>query len=223
MSNTRDRSDDRPVRGRGWKFMAGLITAGLGAGMAGVGLNAGATRLGDVFSDANAGIVTGIGFGVFMVGLMIAWKLRPGGPASRGEDEPGKRERMQEQRAMQLWLFPMITLLFLYQSTRAIPLILAGDEGLSNYVSVLLPVIYAWLAASGDRLGLSGADVGGHPRPRPRPVAAGDWLHRPAVRPGGGGGDGWPALRLAGPGGRARRWVIPVFPHASRKSVPPPA
>lgn len=148
MSNTRDRSSDRPVRDRGWKFTAGLVTAGLGAGLAVVGLNPGATRLGEVFSDANAGIVTGIGIGLFVVGLMIAWKLRPGGPASRGEDEPARRERMQAQRSMLLWLFPIITLIFLYQSTRAIPQILAGDEEVSNYMSVLLPVLYAWLAAS---------------------------------------------------------------------------
>ena len=148
MSNTRDRSDDRPVRGRGWKFMAGFVISGLGLGLAVVGLSPGATHLGEVLQDADAGIVTGIGIGLFVVGGMIAWKMRPGGPASRGEDEPGKRERMQEQRSMLLWLFPIITLIFLYQSTRAIPLILAGDTGFTHYVSVLLPVIYAWLAAS---------------------------------------------------------------------------
>ena len=148
MSNTRDRSDDRPVRGRGWKFMAGFVVSGLGLGLAVVGLNPGATSLAGTLSDSNAGIVTGIGIGIFVIGLMIAWKLRPGGPASRGEDEPGRRERMQAQRSMLLWLFPIITLIFLYQSTRAIPLILAGEESLANYMSVLLPVIYAWLAAS---------------------------------------------------------------------------
>lgn len=148
MSNTRDRSDDRPVRGRGWKFMAGLITAGLGAGMAGVGLNAGATRLGDVFSDANAGIVTGIGFGVFLVGLMIAWKLRPGGPASRGEDEPGKRERMQAQRVRQLWIFPIVTLAFLVQSTRSVQDILEGERSFGYFLGASLPVVYAWVVAS---------------------------------------------------------------------------
>lgn len=148
MSNTGDRSDDRPVRGRGWKFMAALVLSGLGAGLAVAGLNPGATSLGATLEDADAGIVTGIGIGLCLVGGMIAWKMRPGGPASRGEDEPGKRERMQEQRSMLLWLFPIITLIFLYQSTRAIPLILAGDTGLANYMSVLLPVLYAWLAAS---------------------------------------------------------------------------
>lgn len=148
MSNTGDRSDDRQVRGRGWKFMAALVLSGLGAGLAVAGLNPGATSLGATLEDADAGIVTGIGIGLFLVGAMIAWKMRPGGPASRGEDEPGKRERMQEQRSMLLWLFPIITLIFLYQSTRAIPLILAGDTGLANYMSVLLPVLYAWLAAS---------------------------------------------------------------------------
>ncbi len=146
MSNTRDRSDDRPARGRGWKFLLGLTTAGLGAGLAVVGFNNGADATGELAS--RIGVMTGVGIGVFVVGGMVAWKMRPGGPASRGEDEPGKRERMQEQRSMLLWLFPIITLIFLYQSTRAIPLILAGDEGISNYMSVLLPVLYAWLAAS---------------------------------------------------------------------------
>jgi len=148
MSNTRDRSGDRPVRGRGWKFMAATVLSGLGVGLAVAGLNPDAVSLGAILQDADAGIVTGVGIGLLLVGAMIAWKLRPGGPASRGEDEPGKRERMQEQRSMMLWLFPIITLIFLYQSTRAIPLILAGDTGLTNYMSVLLPVLYAWLAAS---------------------------------------------------------------------------
>ena len=148
MSNARDRSDHRPARGRGWKFMAALVLSGFGTGLAVVGLNPGATSLGAILQDADAGIVTGIGIGLVLVGAMIAWKLRPGGPASGGEDEPGKRERMQEQRSMLLWLFPIITLIFLYQSTRAIPLILAGDTGITNYMSVLLPVLYAWLAAS---------------------------------------------------------------------------
>ena len=148
MSNTRDRSDDRPVRGRGWKFMAAMVLSGFGVGLAVVGLNRDAISLGAILQDADAGIVTGIGIGLLVVGAMIAWKLRPGGPASRGEDEPGKRERMQEQRSMMLWLFPIVTLIFLYQSTRAIPLILAGDTGFASYMSVLLPVIYAWLAAS---------------------------------------------------------------------------
>lgn len=148
MSNARDRSDDRPARGRGWKFMAAMVLSGLGAGLAVVGLNPEATSLGAILQDADAGIVTGIGIGLFVVGVMLAWKTRPGGPASRGEDEPGKRERMQEQRSMLLWLFPIITLIFLYQSTRAIPQILAGDTGIANYLSVLLPVLYAWLAAS---------------------------------------------------------------------------
>lgn len=148
MTNTRDRSGDRPVRGRSWKLLLGMMTAGLGAGLAVVGLNPASTRLRHVLLDTDAGIVTGLGIGILVVGLMFAWKMRPGGPASRGEDERGKRERMQEQRSMLLWLFPIITVLFLYQSTRAIPLILAGEDGLSNYMSVLLPVLYAWLAAS---------------------------------------------------------------------------
>lgn len=146
MTNTRDRSEDRPVRGRSWKFLLGLTTAGAGAALAVAGFTVGGDAAGEWAS--RIGVMTGIGIGVFAVGLMVAMKMRPGGPASRGEDEPGKRERMQEQRSMLLWLFPIITLIFLYQSTRAIPLILAGDQGISNYLSVLLPVLYAWLAAS---------------------------------------------------------------------------
>lgn len=148
MSNTGDRRGGRPVRGSGWKFMATLVLSGLGLGLAVVGLNPGATSLGETLSDANTGIVTGIGIGLFVIGLMIAWKVRPGSPATRGEEETGQRERMQQQRALQLWLFPIITLIFLYQSTRAIPLILAGEQSFANYMSVLLPVLYAWLAAS---------------------------------------------------------------------------
>ena len=148
MSNTGDRRGGRPVRGSGWKFMAALVLSGLGLGLAVVGLNPGATSLGETLSDANTGLVTGIGIGVFVIGLMIAWKVRPGSPVTRGEEETGQRERMQQQRALQLWLFPIITLIFLYQSTRAIPLILAGEQSFANYMSVLLPVLYAWLAAS---------------------------------------------------------------------------
>lgn len=148
MSNTGDRRGGQPVRGSGWKFMAALVLSGLGAGLAVVGLNPGATSLGETFSDADAGIVTGIGIGLFVVGLMIAWKVRPNGPASRPEDEPGKRERMQSERSMLLWLFPIITLLFLYQSTRAVGPVLAGEGNWGDYLSIGLPVLYAWLAAS---------------------------------------------------------------------------
>ena len=66
MSNTRDRSDDRPVRGRGWKFMAGFVISGLGLGLAVVGLNPGATSLGEIARESDAGIVTGIGIGLFL-------------------------------------------------------------------------------------------------------------------------------------------------------------
>ncbi len=148
MSNTGDRSDGRPVRGRGWKFMAALVLSGLGLGVAVVGLNSGATGPGEVFSDADAGILTGIGIGTFVVGLMIAWKVRPNGAASRPEDEPGKRERMQSERSMLLWLFPIITLLFLYQSIRAVGPVLAGEADWSDYLSIGLPVLYAWLAVA---------------------------------------------------------------------------
>ena len=73
MSNTRDGSDDRPVRGRGWKFMAGFVISGLGLGLAVVGLNPGATSLAGTFSDTNAGIVTGIGIGICVcIGISIS-------------------------------------------------------------------------------------------------------------------------------------------------------
>ena len=148
MSNTGDRRGGRPVRGSGWKFMAALGLSGLGLGLAVVGLNPGATSRGETFSDANAGVVTGIGIGLFVVGLMIAWKVRPNGPASRPEDEPGKRERMQSERSMLLWLFPIITLLFLYQSIRAVGPVLAGEGNWGDYLSIGLPVLYAWLAVT---------------------------------------------------------------------------
>jgi hypothetical protein len=85
---------------------------------------------------------------VLLMGAVCAWLMRPSATAWRTEAEPLKRDRLQAQRAWQLWLFPLVTVCFLVQSTFAVQDILAGEGGFGDYISAPLPVLYAWVVAS---------------------------------------------------------------------------
>ena len=141
-----DGSMRREQRARRGKFVSALAATALGAAMAGVGFVIGSARTGD--EATGWGVRTGIGAGLVLGGLILAWVMRPGGPGARAEPEPLKRDRLQAQRARQLWIFPLVTLAFLFQSTMAIQDILAGAANLADYLSAPLPVLYAWVVAA---------------------------------------------------------------------------
>ena len=141
--------DDKELQGelraRRRKFNAGLAAMGLGVVMTGIGFLIGAERTGD---DATVwGVLAGVGAGLLLAGMFTAWLSRPGAKGWR-DGEATKRDRLQARRAWQLWLFPLVTLAFLAQSTLATRDILAGEGSFADYMGAALPVIYAWVVAS---------------------------------------------------------------------------
>ncbi len=146
MTAMDDRELQREARARRTKFANALATIVLGAMMAGFGFVMGSQRTGD---DATGwGVLAGVGVGLAVGGAILAWILRPGANGWRTETEPLKRDRLQAQRVRQLWIFPIVTLAFLIQSTLAMQDILAGGGSFGDYASASLPVIYAWVVAS---------------------------------------------------------------------------
>ncbi|WP_271085099.1 hypothetical protein [Brevundimonas sp. NIBR11] len=141
-----DRELQKEARARRRKFVGSLSLAGLGALMAGVGFAIGSARTGD--EATGWGVLAGIGAGLVFAGALMAFFTRPGANGWRTETELLKRDRLQAQRANQLWLFPIVTLIFLIQSTLAVQDILAGEGSFGDYAGAALPVIYAWVVAS---------------------------------------------------------------------------
>lgn len=135
-------TEDRARRSKK-RWAIGLAVVGLSAAAVGVTL----ALTGLWVDDTTAGVITGLGFGLFALGGFIAWMQRVGGPEHI--TGPGaKRERMQAQRSMLLWILPFVTAVFLFEGTRALLSIQAGTAGAFDFVRAALPVIYAWLAAA---------------------------------------------------------------------------
>ncbi|MCA3699666.1 MAG: hypothetical protein IOB84_07745, partial [Brevundimonas sp.] len=112
-----DRNEAR-ARQRKQRWAVGLCLLGL----AGAGL-ALSERWVD---DTTAGVIAGMGFGLFGLGALIAWMQRPGEVDNRRG--PGaKSERMQAQRSMLLWILPIVTVVFLFEGTRAMLSIHRGE------------------------------------------------------------------------------------------------
>nr|WP_295238474.1 hypothetical protein [uncultured Brevundimonas sp.] len=93
-----------------------------------------------------AGLAAGFGFGLMIIGAMMAWCGRPGQPIDVAESRDGaRREKLQRERTRQLVLFPLVLLLFMAQAHLAMQRVLGGDHNLGAYVQILLPVLYGWL------------------------------------------------------------------------------
>ena len=93
-----------------------------------------------------AGVAAGFGFGLMIIGAMMAWCGRPGQPIDVAESRDGaRREKLQRERTRQLVLFPLVLLLFMAQAHLAMQRVLGGDHNLGAYVQILLPVLYGWL------------------------------------------------------------------------------
>ena len=145
MSVMDDGEMRREARARRQKFRTALVAVLIGGLMTGVGFAVGAQR-----SDSDAtgwGVLAGVGVGLCLGGAILAWLLRPDATGRCAEATQSKRDRLQAQRARQLWLFPLVTIAFLVQSTLAMQDILAGQGSFGDYVNAPLPVLYAWLIA----------------------------------------------------------------------------
>lgn len=128
------------------KFALLVMLTGLGAAMLCGGIAWGVDTTGD--EATTAGVIAGMGAAFMATGGICAWLYRPGGPRWRVDPAaPGKRDRLQAQRARQLSIIPALSLIFIAQALSATHDILAGTGGLSDYLQLGLPVLYAWLTA----------------------------------------------------------------------------
>lgn len=133
----------REQRARTGKFLGALAVLAVGATMAVFAFLSARDLSGD---DATAaGIVTGIGVGLSLGAVIMGWKSRPWDRRWQTEPAHGRRERLHRQRARQLWVLPVVTLLLLGQASRVMGGIEAGDLRLVDTVWILLPVLYAWV------------------------------------------------------------------------------
>lgn len=93
-----------------------------------------------------AGVAAGVGFGLLIVGGLMAWCGRPGRPINvAGGGEGSRRDKLQRERTRLLILYPVIMLMFMVQAHSAMLRVLGGDPNLGAYVQILLPVLYGWL------------------------------------------------------------------------------
>jgi hypothetical protein len=141
-----DNENKRLDRSGRTKFILLIILIGLGAAMAGGGFAWGDGQSGE--AATTAGVIAGMGVAFVVGGAVGAWLYRPNGPRWLVDPtEPGRRDRLQAQRARQLSIIPSLSLIFMAQALSAIHDILAGRGGLSDYLQLSLPVLYAWLTA----------------------------------------------------------------------------
>lgn len=131
-------------RGRYWWGGIAMIVIGVAALVGGTGFALLVGTEGD--QATTAGVAAGFGFGLVIVGALMAWCGRPGQPINvAGSGEGARREKLQQARTRQLVLYPLVLLLFMAQAHMAMQRVLGGDHNLGAYVQILLPVLYGWL------------------------------------------------------------------------------
>ncbi|MBU2418690.1 MAG: hypothetical protein KKG14_08300 [Alphaproteobacteria bacterium] len=128
------------------KFWSALALTGLGLLAAGVGFAIGQARSGD--AATGWGALAGVGASFVVVGIAVAWLNRPGDRRWMTEASQGRRERLQAGRSRQLFLYPVVALVFLLIAIDPVRQVVAGDGRLRDLLSILLPVVYAWLTAA---------------------------------------------------------------------------
>ncbi|WP_426024844.1 hypothetical protein [Brevundimonas sp. TSRC1-1] len=146
MSNSDDQAIQRVKleRRRCWWTALALAVVGAVAMVGGAGFAMVSGAEGD--RATAAGVATGIGFALTLIGAIWAWSARPGQSiivAASGEG--ARRDKLERARTQQLVMLPVVLLLFMAQAHRAMERILGGDHNLGAYVQVLLPVLYGWL------------------------------------------------------------------------------
>ncbi|MBB3873440.1 hypothetical protein [Brevundimonas mediterranea] len=146
MSNSDDQAIQRVKleRKRCW-WTALTLTAVGAAGMVG---GAGFALVSGAEGDqaTAAGVATGVGFALTLIGAIWAWSSRPGQSITvAASGEGARRDKLERARTQQLVMLPVVLLLFMAQAHQAMGRILGGDHNLGAYVQVLLPVLYGWL------------------------------------------------------------------------------
>lgn len=92
------------------------------------------------------GVLAGAGLVIFVVGLVKLWIDHEGRARATDPGGASKRERLQAQRTRQLWVLPFLSIFLLSQAAWiGLPNILSGGAEFRDYLSLLLPVLYAWV------------------------------------------------------------------------------
>lgn len=139
-----DRNEAERSRGR-W-FRVGLVMFGAGVVACAMGFILGEGRTGD--AATGAGVLAGASFVVILIGGALLWLHRPTKVAVRAERGQTKRDRLQAERSGQLIIFPLVGLLFLVLAMGPIRDIMTGEDTFGDWLSVMLPVLYAWVTAA---------------------------------------------------------------------------
>lgn len=133
-------------RTRARKFWSAICLAILGVLAMGFGFITGQGLTGDAATFA--GVIAGLGFSFILIGALGSWWNRPGDTRWMSEAPQGKRDRLQAQRSRQLFLFPAVAVIFLALALEPVRHVVEGEGRLRDYLSILLPVLYAWVTAS---------------------------------------------------------------------------
>lgn len=136
----------KTARQRLWKFRSAAALAVLGLPALIGGFILGQGLEGD--AATGAGVLAGVGFSCILIGVVFAWRMRPGDTSWMSEATRTRRDRLQAQRARQLFAFPAIALIFLGLALNPVRNVINGEGELGDYLQILLPVLYAWLTAA---------------------------------------------------------------------------
>lgn len=129
-------------RRRQGRMKGGVALVALGA----VGMVMGATTAArGVVEDTSAGVITGLGFGLAVLGLVLAWTYRPGAQARSLAEAGGARDRAQRERARMLSVIPFSMIIFGGLSVRAVGEVMAGTAGFADGMMVFCGLLYGWL------------------------------------------------------------------------------
>jgi len=133
-------------RTRARKFWSAICLAVLGVLATGFGFVSAQGLTGDAATFA--GVISGVGFSFILAGGLVAWRNMPGDRSGMSEAPQGKRDRLQAQRSRQLFLFPVVALIFLALALEPVRHVVEGDGRVQDYLSLVLPVLYAWVTAA---------------------------------------------------------------------------
>lgn len=121
----------------------GLILFGIGLSATGFAGNYGLRPADD--EATWWGIVAGIGFATTFIGVMKIWLDLSIAALANDPGGAVKRERLQAQRAWQLWVLPVATVVLLVLAIRPLEAHLAGRGDFQDICRIGLPVLYAWV------------------------------------------------------------------------------
>lgn len=137
------------VNGRNGAGRRRYSWSSIGLTVAGVVMGAGGFIGGYGFGGSAStawGVLAGVGFATTFIGVVKLWidhQIQLEG------DDPGgarKLERLQAQRAHQLWLFPVIAVILLAASVEPLTALSSGAGlGPSDLMRIATPVLYAWI------------------------------------------------------------------------------